>query len=615
MRTHDSTPDELLTHSVAMRSAEVSDARRRDLEIGRVTVQSGALYLGPRSGTNGESGVVVRVPNGAYPVVATIDDTAGVPRLVAISVALGGDTVTARDGLPGGAYWHDDPGLLPILDGDALAVSDAAVRDQHHTGGFPWDGWLHDVVDPALAEARADGRVAAEVTYPGRPEAMLVTVPLGGEVTLYASFDDSGRPAALHLEALERGADAGADTPFTPEPQSARPADAESWSAAPAPATVASSPFSAPPSNDWHTPESATSAAVEEPPSLFASSSTPVEVPPVAATPALDVVEPLPSEPQTSAFGTPDAGDGLTEIREAVAASERRDLAAAIPGLERGVEHALATGPDGDDYRRSLAAEQLSPAYLVDHLVDGLVAQQRADAALDVLRRALDAPTLSAAPAEQLHLRRRLGELELRAGELDRARATLETARGEAEQLTHRTGPDPDGEIEFARDYQAHIQYHLADVELQRGDAGQAQVLATESKRQFSELRHARMAGRAAFLAASAFGALGQEASRLEAIADAERLFRMGEELDGLGTALGYLGEADAQRGEYAAALVKFMEACDMLTDAGEFANAGIAAQNAAVCLEYLGDPERAAKHRAVAAGLEQRSADERADA
>ncbi|MGO2110856.1 MAG: hypothetical protein ACTH31_04520, partial [Pseudoclavibacter sp.] len=214
MRTFDSSPDEILPLSRALRDRDAHGIQLRHEDLGDVIVSSDALYFGAKSGENGVDGVVVRVPSGAYRVVATLAESAhGAPQLIAASVLLSNTTEAMRGALPGAAFWHDAPGELPLVAGDAIAVSDAAVRDQYRDPSWPWDGWQRDVVDPAVAAATAEGRSSATVTYPGRDDGIVVLGPIVGDAVLFAGFDDDRRPTALHLETLvtdvvSNGADA-----------------------------------------------------------------------------------------------------------------------------------------------------------------------------------------------------------------------------------------------------------------------------------------------------------------------------------------------------------------------------------------------------------------------
>ena len=299
----------------------------------------------------------------------------------------------------------------------------------------------------------------------------------------------------------------------------------------------------------------------------------------------------------------------IDDLDAGLAAVDDDDAATAVPRLGTVLVGLECGAGDLPDVANAMRDRDLTAAQLVDLVVDLQLRAGQTTDALESLRRALSSPVLSGSLAETVHLRKRLGELQLRAGSVDLAQPTLEAAQRDAGTLLREASTDQqDDTIEYARDYLAHIKFLLADSTLKLGDASRSADLASDAMRNFEELGLERMAGRAAFLAATASGEAGDDAGRLSAIRDAERVFRRGNELDGLGTALGFLGEDDALRGDYRAAIATFIEAREVLERAGEYANAAIAAHNLAICLEQVGESPAAADATRDASRLEQRA-------
>lgn len=628
MRTYHSTPESVLPNSRALR--DDSSGALRVEELGYVVVQNAALYLGARSGENGVDGVVVRVPNGSYRVVATVDDTSGSPEVVALSVILSGTTEVLRETLPGAAFWHEAPGDLPLVHGAEIVVADAQLRDQYRDPSWPWDGWLRDVVDPAIQDARGAGRAGTAIPFAGRQEAIIQAAPIEGDVAIFAAFDDERRPTSIHLEALRDApptdapaegappawvsqavADIGVnDTPQEHSPFATSTPFSEVASVGQAPVgestPIEASPVSPPESDRPSLPE----IPDEDAPISVAALGSLHDSPETAAQPLVGEGAAADAWPATQLAPAIDPGaQRLADDAVAgVEAADRRDTTAAIALLTQ-VTDALA-GEIGEraTVQAALGRTSLTGAQCVDSLVDALLQEQRADEAIRRLAGALQSPQLRGKDDEGVHLRHRLGELQLRSGALAEATATLETARGEADALSKQSAPESRESAEIGHHYFAHITYDLATAQLRSGNASSAADLALEAMRKFESLRVARMAGRSAFLAASAEEELGDDDARQQAFADAERIFRQGRELDGLGTALGFLGESDALRGDYDAAIAKFEEARRTLEEAGELSNASIAAENEAICFDYLGRHDDAAERRRIGASLEQRA-------
>ncbi|GGA74399.1 hypothetical protein GCM10011490_26360 [Pseudoclavibacter endophyticus] len=688
MRTYDSPADTILPTSRALRERDASGAALRHEDLGSVVVSSDALYFGARSGENGVDGVVVRVPSGAYRVIATVaDGTIGRGQLVAVSVLLSGTAEALRGTLPAAAFWHEAPGELPLIAGTEIAVSDAAVRDQYRDPSWPWDGWLREVVDPELAAARGNGRAGIAVAYPGRDDALIMAGPIAGDTALFAGFDEARRPTALHLEALPAVEVAhDAPPPWVTQAPSFAPVDPNAEQPASASVGASDAPFgAAPKGNVPHGEDPLAQSSHGQSPSPFGTPPpSPFGVPPVAfpGVPAdhgdqsfrpdvdPDALAgvpdgghedaPISATPLGSLTGeqhpvstdTPPAGKPVTaahsprveqssedsppvfglrsqamppaptsqpargpesdpvvrlivsDATSGVEAAERHDTERAIPLLIK-VTDALAAGEASrPGVLPALEAASLNGAQLVDSLVDALLTARRGSEAINRLAYALDSSSLRGEGEETVHLRHRLGELQLRAGALEDATATLERARSEADALASTSDPGARDTADAGRNYLAHITYDLATTQLRAGNAGPAAELALDAMRTFEALRVARMAGRGAFLAASAYDQLGHQASRQQAFAEAERIFREGRELDGLGTALGYLGEADALRGDYLPAIIKFEQARAALEEAGELRSAAVAAENEAVCYDYLGRHDEAGELRRSAASL-----------
>lgn len=640
MRTHESTPEGVLPQSRSLRESQAPGVRTRFDELGDVVVQSEALYLGPRSGENGVDGVVVRVPNGSYRVVATVDETADAPTLVAVSVVLSATDEAQRAVLPGAAFWHEAPGDLPLVSGAELIVCDAGLRDQYRDPSWPWSGWLADVVAPELASARTASRVGVAIPFAGRAENLIALAPITGDATLFAGFDADLRPSALHLEPLtaddapppwivatppstvaESVAEADASlanddaSPFrrsTFQPPAEAPASDEAGlpDADDSDRPIFANPLgglaedepvdrAGPDAAPAHTPFGA-AAAPTAPPAFIAPPTTPA---PAAEAAPVEVPSPQPPAP----VAEPDDPGARMLVDDAVAgieAAQRGDGQAAIPLLSQ-VTEALAAGVgDRPAVRAGLSDAGLIPAHIADELTDALIAADRTPEAVQRLRAVLEADQFQTDEIERLHLRHRLGALQLQTGDAETAAVTLESARADADLLRH----NGDEHRDRANAYSAQIAFDLATAMLETEHATPAAELAADAMRSFEELGEPRMAGRSAFLAASAYDAVGHEASRQHAIAEAERIFRAGDEPDGLGTALGYLGEADARRGDYTPAAVKFEQARQVLEQAGAFSIAAIAAENEAVCYDYLGDAASAADRRRVAAELAARA-------
>ncbi|KAB1653100.1 hypothetical protein F8O01_15670 [Pseudoclavibacter chungangensis] len=307
------------------------------------------------------------------------------------------------------------------------------------------------------------------------------------------------------------------------------------------------------------------------------------------------------------------SGPLIRALDEGLAAVDRNDAAAAVPQLGTVLVGLECGAGEFPDVATALSQRDLTAPQLVDLVVDLQLREGQTGDAVESLRRALSSRALSGTLAETVHLRKRLGELQIRSGDEADAVSTLEAAEGEASALLR----DADAEqradtVGYARDYHAHITFLLADSSLRLGDPTRAVQLAGDAMRAFEQLGLDRMAGRAAFLAASANGRLGNDAGRLASIRDAERVFRRGGELDGLGTALGFLGEDDALRGDYRAAVATFIEARSVLERAGEFTNAATAAHNLSICLRRLGDDGGADDATREAERLELRAASDR---
>lgn len=618
MRTFDSPPEAILATTSALRPESATGDPLIVEQVGLVAVQHGALFVGPRSGANGTEGVVVRVPAGDYAVVTTVCDRGGRRELLAMSVILGSGEERSRNALPDGAYLHEPPGPLPLFGGRELAVSDASIRDDFHGTEFPWDGWMRDIVEPAIDEAGEHGRLAAHVPYPNRVEAIVCASAIAGDVALFASFDEQGRPVGLHLESLEPAE--RSDRPVASAASDAFADPFASGEAAPS-ASSSASPFASRDDEDDDEVSLPPHFSVIEPEPADAAAPRADAPRGLDETPVPDAQRAAPAPPEierevpTAAIAEPDPGAErlIADALAGMAAAERRDPATALPLLSA-VTDALAEGVgERPAVRAGLAQHELSGAHLLDQLVDVYVHEARVDEAVNALRRGVGSPHLRPTPFEALHLRRRLGELLLRSGDARAAVDSLQRARVEAESLAQQGG-DASEDAGLGRDYLAHINFDLADAYLQSGEAGTAAALAGEASLQFESLRLDRMAGRSSFLAASAFGVLDDEGSRQQAISEAERIFRRSNELDGLGTALGFLGEADAIRGEYEAALMKFGEARRVLTEAGELHNAAIAAANEAVCLDHLDRAGDAAQQRIAVQELERAAAEQAGD-
>lgn len=639
MRAMTSSTGSFFDASAALRPGPARTADGRDAtaavdEIAELPTPSGAIYLGPLSGRNGEDGVVLKAPAGDVRVIATRSRTAGeAPTLLSLSFVLGEAAQGHRGAVPADSYWSATPGEIPVLESSTslgpIIACDAGLRDLHRDGAFPWDDWTRDAVAPQLDETlHPDGGCAA-ATFPGRSEYLIALADTRGaerSVAVLADLDDAGRPIAYHLDFVladrrdggaAEDARSGAGSIFGSEGgeglHRAETSEAPSIAApgtvpagAPAPAFGRPDPFAAPSRDDAPIHAGALGAG-DGAGTLGAASEHRLSFGPAAgqgmASGGSSAFAGATSvtAPPAGAAAAPAASTTADRLREAYRLLDADDADQAIP-LLHGVLRELDGGALADpETQRALAEREFTPATLADLVCDLELETHRDDAARNTLRRALGAPSLADAPLEAVHLARRLGELELAADRLPQAVGALEMGRGTVQAfLAQSQGQDREA-IEFAAHNEAQLSFLLADARMRMSDAGSAAQLATGASARFAELERDAFAGRAALLAAAAHGAHGAQGAqeqRTASLREAERLFRRGDRRDGLGIALGFLAQLDAEAGDYRTAIAKLIEARDVLDEAGLLEDAATASDDLALCFEKLGEAHAASEAR-----------------
>ncbi|CAG7845847.1 hypothetical protein USB125703_02126 [Pseudoclavibacter triregionum] len=640
MRAMTSSTGSFFDASAALRPGPARTADGRDAtaavdEIAELPTPSGAIYLGPLSGRNSEDGVVLKAPAAGVRVIATRSRAAGeAPTLLSLSFVLGEAAQGHRGAVPADSYWSATPGEIPVLESSTslgpIIACDAGLRDLHRDGAFPWDDWSRDAVAPQLDDTlHPDGGCAA-ATFPGRSEYLIALADTRGverSVAVLADLDDAGRPIAYHLDfVLADRRDGGAaedarsgagsifgseggeglhraetsEAPSIAGPGAAGMAGPGAQAGAPASAFGRPDPFSAPSADDAPIHAGALGTGA-----LGAAADHRLSFGPAAgqgmASGGSSAVAGATSVTALSAGHAPTAPSGPStadRLREAYRLLDADDADPAIP-LLHGVLRELDGGALADpETQRALAEREFTPATLADLVCDLELETHRDEAARNTLRRALGAPSLADAPLEAVHLARRLGELELAADRLPQAVGALEMGRGTVQAfLAQSQGQDREA-IEFAAHNEAQLSFLLADARMRMSDAASAAQLAAGASARFAELERDAFAGRAALLAAAAHWAQGAQEQRAASLREAERLFRRGDRRDGLGIALGFLAQLDAEAGDYRPAIAKLIEARDVLDEAGLLEDAATASDDLALCFEKLGEGHAASEAR-----------------
>ena|GEM_PF-3237239 len=591
------------------------------------------------------------------------------PTLVALSIVLALDEEIARGPLRPDDVWLPLPAqpapaaspfgvpsaapaaallALPAAsEVEPIVLGDAAARDAGLGDPVEWSRFVVGQVNGIRGMAESTGAPVGEVDLPGAGARLTVVTralaAADAPFALVGGFDRAGSLVALHLVPV----------PAAPSTEAAAaPVDvmAPAFEAAPAPVPTRAGLPAAPhavPDSDAGDPPFGSPAS-----SPFASSdgdATGARASDPAAEPLAALAEPaVPGEPASSFVGagrepgaSADAAPadvvgsstrgademrrGADEVRPADAASgEPAGLGASIDAAFERVKAADAEGaahdlraildrlesePLSPQARRDLADRGLSTALLADALCDLEIDLGDHAAARRTIEAALASPA-EVSRSERVHLNKRLGELALRSGDYDTAVSALEAAQTDAEEVLRNPERSGAETMVLARDSLAHAHLLLADAALEGDDLPRAAAAASRSREQFAAARRWRLAARASFVLAEAHERLGEAREREEALRLAAELSKRGDQPSGQAVALGLIAEAAAQRGEFGAAIGGFGQARDLLEAAGLPGDAAVAARNAALCAERLGDAVLARRAAEDAEQLERAAAD-----